>query len=332
LTLVNGTNSYDFLRFNFDDKIMNSGNLKIALLQINSEKFDQKSNLEKGLKHCKEAAAGGADIILFPEMWNIGYESFDDSVFEHDFDPLNISEDMSKKIKNWNSNANDTNSEFINATKDLSKKLEVSIAVTFLQKGKEKPYNSVALIDRHGEIVLNYSKVHTCDFSMEYFCEHGNKFFVSDLDTKKGKVKVGAMICFDREFPESARELMLLGAEIILIPNSCSMDTHRTAQLRTRAFENMVGVALANYPSPKCNGRSMAYSPVVYDKDGKELDNLILTADDTEGIFYADFDINAIREFRKKEVWGNAYRKVDAYESASEKKIKEPFKRKDSRN
>ncbi len=253
-------------------------------------------------------------------MWNIGYESFDASVFNNDFDPTKVSEETQNKIKIWNTHAIETDSEFIMSLRNLCSELKVSIAVTFLQKGKDKPYNSVALIDRHGEIVLNYSKVHTCDFSMEYFCEHGKKFFMCDLDTKKGKVKVGAMICFDREFPESARELMLLGAEIILIPNSCRMDTHRTAQLRTRAFENMVGVALANYPSPKCNGRSMAYSPVVYDKDGNELDNLIVMADESEGIFYAEFDLDAIREFRKREVWGNSYRKIDAYVNVSEKK------------
>ena len=310
---------------------MGNVNLKIALLQINSEKFDQKANLGKGIKYCREAAAAEADIILFPEMWNIGYESFDESVFEHDFDPLNIPENMKKKIESWNSYAVDINSVFINSFKDLANELEVSIAVTFLQKGNDKPLNSVVLIDRYGEIVLNYSKVHTCDFSMEYFCEPGKKFFVSELDTKKGKINVGTMICFDREFPESSRELMLLGVEIILVPNSCEMDAHRTSQLRTRAFENMIGVALANYPSPKCSGRSMAFSPLVYDKNGNELDNLILTADNTEGIFYADFDINAIREFRKHEVWGNAYRKVDAYESASLKEIKDPFIRKDSR-
>ncbi|HMS33397.1 MAG TPA: carbon-nitrogen hydrolase family protein [Ignavibacteria bacterium] len=310
---------------------MHGRNLKTALLQIHSEKFNQTGNLLKGIKYCREAAAEGADIILFPEMWNIGYESFDDSVFDADFDPANVSEDIHNKISVWNTHAIDIESEFIMTFRKLSRELEVSIAVTFLQKGKDKPYNSVALIDRYGEIVLNYSKVHTCDFSMEYFCHPGENFYVCDLDTKKGKVKTGAMICFDREFPESARELMLLGAEIILIPNSCNMDIHRTAQLRTRAFENMAGVALANYPSPKCNGRSMAYSPLVYDKEGKELDNLIVMAEETEGIFYADFDINAIREFRKREVWGNAYRKVNSYNSKMSKETEDPFKRKDSR-
>ena len=306
-------------------------NLKIALLQISSCKFDQLSNLKKGIDCCRKAAASGADIILFPEMWNIGYESFDDSVFDVNFDPLNISGNLKNKISLWNSNAIDVQSEFITSFRELSKELDVSIGITFLQKGKQKPYNSIALIDRHGKIVLNYSKVHTCDFSMEYFCEPGNEFHVCTLETKKGTVKAGAMICFDREFPESARELMLKGAEIILIPNSCEMDSHRTAQLKTRAFENMTGVALANYPAPKCNGRSQAYSPLAYDRTGKERENLILMADGSEGIFYAEFDLDEIRNYRKTEVWGSAYRKVNAYKSLLRKETDEIFKRKDSR-
>ncbi len=51
------------------------------------------------------------------------------------------------------------------------------------------------------------------------------------------------MICFDREFPESARILMLKGAELILVPNACPMEINRLSQLRGRAFENMIAVA-----------------------------------------------------------------------------------------
>jgi predicted amidohydrolase len=289
--------------------------LRVALLQISSFGTDQKMNLEKGLTHCRRAAESGADIVLFPEMWNIGYEGFDDSAWEPDFDPHDVSDELMEKIHVWNSHAISVDSEFIIKFKELAKETYTAIAVTFLQKGKSKPLNSVALIDRHGNLVMNYSKVHTCDFSMEYFCDSGSEFYVHNLDTVNGKVKVGAMICFDREFPESARELMLLGAEVILIPNCCNMDSHRTAQLKTRAFENMVGVALANYPSPKCNGHSQAYSPVAYNREGKELDNLILMAREGEGIYIAEFNMDEIREYRKREVWGNAFRKPGAYNS-----------------
>ena len=289
--------------------------LKIALLQINSFKTDQRGNLIKGEEYCRMAKDLNADIVLFPEMWNIGYESFNESAIETGFDPRNIPESIKNEVNLWTSNALEIDSEFVEHFRKLAGELDIAIAITFLQKGKSKPFNSIAVIDKHGKIVLNYSKVHTCDFSMEYYCESGNEFFACDLDTQSGPVRIGAMICFDREFPESARELMLLGAEIILIPNCCNMDSHRSSQLKTRAFENMTGIALANYPAPKCNGRSQAYSPVVYDNNGNELDNLILMADEDEGIFIAEFDMEKIREFRKREVWGSNFRKPLAYKN-----------------
>jgi len=289
--------------------------LKIALLQISSFKDDQRGNLLKGEEFCREAKDLDADIVLFPEMWNTGYESFNENTFETGFDPRNIPESIINEVNQWKTNALDVDSDFIKHFRKLAKELDLAIAITFLQKGMTKPFNSVALTDRHGKIVLNYSKVHTCDFSMEYFCESGKEFFVCDLDTKMGIVKTGAMICFDREFPESARELMLQGAEIILIPNCCNMDSHRISQLKTRAFENMTGIAMTNYPLPKCNGRSQAYSPVVYDKEGKELDNLILMADEEEGIFVAEFELDKIRKYRKTEVWGSNFRKPVAYKN-----------------
>lgn len=59
---------------------------------------------------------------------------------------------------------------------------------------------------------------------------------MTDLDTAGGIVKVGAMICYDREFPESARILMLKRAEIILVPNACPMDINRLSQLRAGRY------------------------------------------------------------------------------------------------
>ena len=56
--------------------------------------------------------------------------------------------------------------------------------------------------------------MHTCDFGAERALTPGEDFRVAELDTACGRVKVGAMICYDREFPESARILMLRGAEL----------------------------------------------------------------------------------------------------------------------
>jgi len=96
------------------------------------------------------------------------------------------------------------------------------------------------------------------------------------------------MICYDREFPESARILMLKGAEIILVPNACPMEINRVSQLRARAYENMVGIATVNYPEgvPDCNGHSTAFDGIAYrpDESGSR-DTLIIEAVEREGIF-----------------------------------------------
>src|SRR3989442_10855650 len=79
---------------------------------------------------------------------------------------------------------------------------------------------------------------------VEATCTPGDSFPVCTLETAQGPVRVGAMICYDREFPESSRMLMLGGAELILVPNVCDMELNFIAQVRTRAIENMVALAL----------------------------------------------------------------------------------------
>ncbi len=98
------------------------------------------------------------------------------------------------------------------------------------------------------------------------------------------------MICFDREFPESARILMLKGAEIILVPNACPMEINRLSQLRARAYENMLGIATANYPGgfPDCNGHSSAFDGIAYrPSDSASRDTLIIEAGERPGIYMA---------------------------------------------
>ncbi|MDD3239036.1 MAG: carbon-nitrogen hydrolase family protein [Lachnospira sp.] len=136
------------------------------------------------------------------------------------------------------------------------------------------------------------------------------------------------MICYDREYPESARILMLKGAEIILVPNDCGSMKPRVQALSTRAYENMVGVAMAN-PNGKNAGCSCTFSPICWDKKGICVDNTILLADEmSEGVFYADFGMDAIREYRSREMMGNTFRKVDAYRELMDKNIYDPFIRK----
>ena len=218
--------------------------INIAFLQILPGKSIQE-NLIIGKKACLEAKEKGADIALFPEMWSDGYYLPQE---EGAIELLAIKKD----------------SDFINEFRKMAAELQMAIGITFLEAHDNKPLNSVILFDRLGKEVLHYSKVQICAFDLEKVLSGGDDFYVTDLDFGRGTVKIGSMICFDREFPESARILMLKGAELILAPNACPMEINRLSALRTRAYENMVAVATCNYPDgqPDCNGHSTLFDGV----------------------------------------------------------------------
>jgi predicted amidohydrolase len=75
----------------------------------------------------------------------------------------------------------------------------------------------------------------------------------------------------------------------------------------------MIGVAMANYAAPQQNGRPAAYDAIAYDEHGAAKENLLIEAGDREGVYLAAFDVAKIREYRKAEVWGHAFRKPHSY-------------------
>lgn len=289
-------------------------NLQVALLQLMPENTLD-GNLRKGLLYCRKSKEIGADIALFPEMWSVGYQL-----------PENTEE-----LKNL---AVSADSAFVQAFGSLAKELDMAIGITFLEKYEPLPRNTFVLFNRFGNKALTYAKVHTCNFGEECSLTAGDDFYVTDLDTAQGTVKVGAMICYDREFPESARILMLKGAEILLVPNACPMEINRLSQLRARAYENMIGIATANYPKgqPDCNGHSSAFDGIAYrPSDFGSRDTLIIEAGEQEGIYMAAFPLDEIRAYRSCEVHGNAYRHPQKYKLLISENIEEPFIRKDYR-
>ena len=258
----------------------------------------------------------GADLVLFPEMWSNGYAPPFPKAFDEPLHP-----DFEQERKAWFADAVDIDSPYVKELQSAAAQFQIGVCATFLSQHQGKFQNTAILIDRNGRILLNYAKVHTCDFSLEKLLSHGTEFFVCDFEG----VKIGVMICYDREFPESARVLMLKGAEIILVPNACDMNGARLNQLNARAFENMVGIAMANYPGRGWGG-SCAFSPVVFDENGNNIDNVLLQADDiSEQIYLAEFNIEEMRAYRKRETWGNAYRKPEAYADLVSFTVQEPF-------
>jgi N-carbamoylputrescine amidase len=293
------------------------GIIKIALLQMTGCGHDKSAGLAKGDVFCRRARAMGADVALFPEMWSIGM-TFYDPKREGD-------------RERWQALAISRDDPFVIHFQKLARDLNMAIALTYLEKWNGAPRNSVSLIDRYGEIVLTYAKVHTCEFDQEASLTPGDEFPVSTLDTEQGDVKIGFMICYDREFPESARILMLEGAELILTPNACTLDEHRLSQFKTRAFENMVGVAMTNYAAPQNNGHSVAFDAVAYPvPDGEPRNTLIMEAGENEDVYLAAFDIDSIRAYRERETWGNAYRRPRLYGRLTDEEIEPPFVRPDA--
>ena len=289
--------------------------LKIALLQIAPCNTINK-NIDKGIKYCRKAKEMGADIAFFPEMWSNGYNIYN------------------RPIDEWKAEAVSIDSVFVNSFGSAAKELNMAIGITLLEKYEKAPRNTFVLFDRFGERKLVYAKVHTCDFDVERNLTAGDDFYVTALNTACGDINVGAMICYDREFPESARILMLKGAELILVPNACPMEINRLSQLRGRAYENMLAIATCNYPEivPDCNGGSSVFDGVVYlpEMDGSR-DTCILQAGGKEGIYIAELDLEQLRYYRENEVHGNAYRHPKKYGLLVDTKIDKPFVRNDYR-
>jgi predicted amidohydrolase len=290
---------------------------RVALLQADSCGPSLERSLKRGTSLCQEAARRGADLALFPEMWSVGYTIVDDD--------RSVRSDFAL----WRARAVTVESEFVLSFRRLACKLNMAIGLTILEDLRGAVRNSLVLISRAGEVVYVYAKVHLCEFGSEAGLTAGNDFYVAELQGGEGSVRVGAMICYDREFPESARVLALQGAEIILVPNACYFDEARNAQLRTRAFENMAGVVMANYScgridrpwpfrgSNAMNGHSVAYSPIVVDDEDSPVDPLIVLAGAVEGIHVAEFDISAQRRYSSHQIWGSNFRRPACYASIS---------------
>ena len=275
-------------------------NLKVAILQMKSLNRQCEKSTGIILQKMEEAAAAGADILLLPEAFLTGYE-----------------------LPMTNEEALADDNPYLAQICRAAAGLHLGVVLTAITKGAGKPQNSAYVVDKTGRILMKYSKVHTCDFADEACLESGDAFHVCDFHG----LRLGLMICYDREYPESARVLMLKGAEIILVPNDCGAMAPRLNALSTRAYENMTGIAMAN-PNGENAGNSCAFSPICWDEDGRCVSNLLLMADDrTEGLFYADFDMDAIRRYRESEMMGNTYRKVGAYAPLLSREIRYPFLR-----
>jgi len=229
------------------------------------------------------SAAAGADIVVFPEMLSVGYEGY-------------ARDDAAERVA-WLARAETIEGPFVAGFREAARIHGVHVVATLLERGAPDPWNTAVLIAPDGRTVLTHRKVHICDFDApEESCARGMSADVATIRTKAGAVTVGMMICMDREYADVASALSAAGAEIVLVPNCCDLAQDpdvgdvRLAQTRGRAFETVMGIAVANYPRPKADGHSFAVGP---------LGNVLSLAGEGPQLAIADFDLAAIRKTRK---------------------------------
>lgn len=167
--------------------------LKVAIVQYDANEPDIAFNTDVAVGYIKEAKSNGADIVLFPECFLSAYCIPD--ICEELY-PIEEIKDNPEFI-DWCNRAVTENEEHVLKIRELAKELNVGVVITAFTKGEKYPQNSAFVIDRNGEIILKYSKVHTCDFDWERYLESGQEFKVCEFDG----VKIGVMICYDREYP-----------------------------------------------------------------------------------------------------------------------------------
>jgi predicted amidohydrolase len=292
---------------------------KIAHLQISAKINDIEFNRLKGEKYCRKADSLGADLALFPENYSNGMGSF--NLDDPQEPEISLKQAITKEDK------------FIQHFISLAAELDMAIAITFFEKEDQNYYFSICVIDRFGKIRLTHRKVHLWEWGGgNPYTTPGHTFDVCELDTKNGNLKLGAMICADWYFPESARILMLNGAEIVIVPNAAPIFRDLLVMLKARAFENCMGIALTNYPhteGTEYTGMSTAYNPnpwVNADTPWGKGDYSILEAGEEEGIFISEFDLEKIRQYRKETYFGNAFRHPGVYHILIDTTVNEPFR------
>jgi (R)-amidase len=179
-------------------------------------------NLQQVLEAIARAnVAGGTQVVVFPETTLSGFPT-----------RTNIAR-VAQPI----------DGRAIKQVRDAAQRAGVAVAVGFAEQSGARYYNTTVLIDAAGEIVLRYRKTHLWASDDGVFLP-GDRFEVC----RWNNLTVGLLICFDIEFPETARALARLGADLLIVTNG-NMDPYGPVHQRAmaaRAMENQLFALMAN--------------------------------------------------------------------------------------
>lgn len=254
--------------------------------------WDREATLAKAEKLVREAAAKGANIILLQELFETPY-----FCQRHDFEYMELATTLEENPA-------------VKRFQEVAKELDVVIPVSFFERAGNAAFNSIAIIDADGTVLGKYRKTHIPD-GMPY----AEKFFFTPGDTgfKVWKTKYGTIgvgICWDQWFPEAARCMALLGAEILFYPTAIGSEPvlqtdskpHWQRCMQGHAAANIMPVIASNrigHEVQKDSEMTFYGSSFIADETG----GLVAEADrETESVITAEFDLDAVAQKRRE--WG----------------------------
>jgi beta-ureidopropionase len=205
--------------------------IRLALIQQHATR-DPAANLRCGLDATRRAAAGGASLVVFPELA---------------FTPFYPQRPASGDIREL---AEPVPGPTTAAFSGLARELGIVIVLNVFERADDGTYDCSPVIDADGRLLGRTRMVHIT----EYPCFHERQYYrPSDLgapvfDTRVGRV--GVAICYDRHFPEYMRALALAGADLVVVPQAGCVDEWPAGlfegEMQTAAFQNGYFVALCN--------------------------------------------------------------------------------------
>jgi N-carbamoylputrescine amidase len=265
--------------------------VKIAAIQMQMSD-DKSSNVAKAESMVRQAAANGAQIILLPEL----------------FEGYYFCKDMDKKYFSW---AQPREAHpMIEHFSVLAKELNVVLPISYFERDGERYFNSLVMIDADGTVMENYRKTHIPDgpgYEEKFYFEPGDTGF-KVWNTRYGNVGVG--ICWDQWFPETARSLTLMGADMIFYPTAIGSEPeigvdsalHWQRVQMGHSAANIIPVIAANRIGEEV-GESCTLtfygSSFITDHTGEKIAE---ASRDQEEILYSEIDPVSIR--RHRHYWG----------------------------
>ena len=270
--------------------------LSVAATQMSCS-WDLPANLDQAERLIREAASQGARVILIQELFETPYFCIEQNSKHF---RLASSVEQNPAIKRFRA---------------LARELEVVLPCSWFESANRAFFNSLAMIDAGGELLGVYRKSHIPNgpgYQEKTYFNPGDSGFCA-WDT--AYARIGAGVCWDQWFPEAARCMALLGAELLLYPTAIGSEPppaitldssgHWQRTMQGHAAANMVPLVASNrigteYASEDNNLELTFYGhSFIADHTGE----IVAQADDRcETVLVHEFDLDAIRDYR--DAWG----------------------------